>query len=332
MSKIICLTPVKNEAWILKKFLVTTSLWADHIIIADQNSTDGSIEIAQAFPKVILIRNTSKYFNEPERQKMLINEARKIEGDNILIALDADEILTADSINNPEWNIIKELDKGTVISFVWANLLPLKNIYWTAPNKMQFGFVDDGSVHAGTVIHSTRIPVPQDKKEYYPVNIKVMHFQYANWERMKSKHRWYQCWELINSPKRSIIGIYRQYHHMYAIKKSQFKNIPNEWFSEYKKMSLDFSDMAVEKFYYWDYEVISLFKKYGLSFFSRIDIWDIDWNEVIVEDNNIKKNIFQDPRNIYDKLILRWLAKTQYHSNSLFIKIVDKILKIFLSL
>jgi len=35
---LICMTPVRNEAWILHAFLKATSLWADHIIIADQNS------------------------------------------------------------------------------------------------------------------------------------------------------------------------------------------------------------------------------------------------------------------------------------------------------
>ncbi len=44
---LICLTPIKNEAWILDRFLKCASLWADYIIIADQQSTDSSIEIAK---------------------------------------------------------------------------------------------------------------------------------------------------------------------------------------------------------------------------------------------------------------------------------------------
>ena len=36
---LVVLTPVRNEAWILRAFLEATSLWADHIIIADQMST-----------------------------------------------------------------------------------------------------------------------------------------------------------------------------------------------------------------------------------------------------------------------------------------------------
>ena len=53
----IVMTPVRNEAWVLRAFLETTSLWADYIIIADQMSTDGSREIAKSYEKVILIDN-----------------------------------------------------------------------------------------------------------------------------------------------------------------------------------------------------------------------------------------------------------------------------------
>lgn len=68
---VICLTPIRNESWILDMFLKATSLWADHIILADQMSTDGSREIAKKNSKVILIDNNSETFNEPERQRLL---------------------------------------------------------------------------------------------------------------------------------------------------------------------------------------------------------------------------------------------------------------------
>jgi len=81
---IICLTPVKNESWILEKFLKCASLWADHIIVADQNSQDNSREIAAKFPKVHIINNPSQ-FHEGERQALLLREARKIEGPKLLM-------------------------------------------------------------------------------------------------------------------------------------------------------------------------------------------------------------------------------------------------------
>jgi hypothetical protein len=330
--KIICLTPIKNEAWILKEFLETTSLWADYIIIADQNSDDKSLEIIRMFPKVILIRNESVSYNESERQKMLIDAARKIDGDKILIALDADEALTSNSINNEEWNTIKNLKPGTVIKFDWVNLLPQKNIYWTGLNKMPFGFIDDGSDHSGQIIHSSRIPINQNSPVYNAKDIKVMHFQYANWDRMESKHRWYQCWEHINNPKRSILAIYRQYHHMYSIKKSKFKLIPKEWLALYGSKGIDYSNLKSEEFYYWDYEIIKLFDQYGLSFFSKIDIWDFDWATFYKENKIIKPLLFVDPRTKIDTYILKYFKYTQYYSNLLVVKIIDKFLKIFFKL
>ena len=83
--KIICLIPVKNEAWILERCLQSASIWADHIIVADQGSTDDSIEIAKRFNKVILVDNsTNEDFNEYNMRSPLFNEAEKIEGPKVL--------------------------------------------------------------------------------------------------------------------------------------------------------------------------------------------------------------------------------------------------------
>ena len=330
--KVICLTPIKNEASILKIFLESASLWADYIIIADQNSDDDSVKIARSFSKVILVKNININYNEEERQKILINESRKIEGKKLLIALDADEALTANFINNYEWDAIKNLKSGTVIKFDWANLLPRKGTYWLAPDKMPFGFMDDGSEHIGQIIHSSRIPLPKNSTEYLSKTIKIMHFQYADWERMKSKHRWYQCWEHINNPRRSIISIYRQYHHMYAIKKYNFQIIPSEWLEFYKIKDIDYINTKQGGPFYWDYEIFALFNSYGLNFFSKIDIWDIDWREVSKKYNLYNENSFKDPRTKFEKLLNKWLKGTQYYSNSLIIKITDKLLKILFRL
>lgn len=95
MKKIV-LTPTKNEEWIIELFLKITSLFADHIIIADQFSTDKTVEIAKKFPKVIIIENDNTEYDEQYRQKLLIDKARSLfPGNNLLLALDADEIITA---------------------------------------------------------------------------------------------------------------------------------------------------------------------------------------------------------------------------------------------
>ena len=76
----VVLTPVRNEAWILRAFLEAASLWADHIIIADQMSTDGSREIAKEYPKVILVDNDRKEMHQAATRRLLFEEAKKIEG------------------------------------------------------------------------------------------------------------------------------------------------------------------------------------------------------------------------------------------------------------
>ena len=40
---VICLTPVRNESWILERFRPGASMWADHIVIADQRRTTAPV-------------------------------------------------------------------------------------------------------------------------------------------------------------------------------------------------------------------------------------------------------------------------------------------------
>src|SRR6266446_8064816 len=154
MSKpaVICLTPVKNEAWILERFLRCASLWADYIIIADQGSNDGSIEIATSFPKVILVDNPSLTFNEPERQKLLLETARRISDHRLLITIDADEFIKANILASPEWNSVLQAPTGTVIRFQWPIILSDLCSYWMYPADHAWGFIDDGSEHKGRAI------------------------------------------------------------------------------------------------------------------------------------------------------------------------------------
>src|SRR4051812_45117660 len=114
--QVVCLTPVKDEAWILERFLAAASVWADHIVVADQGSTDGSRTIAARFEKVKLVENKSEGYDEGARQRLLLETARAVvPGPRVLIALDADEALTAGATASPEWRRILESAPGTVL-------------------------------------------------------------------------------------------------------------------------------------------------------------------------------------------------------------------------
>lgn len=322
MSKpvIICLTPVKNEKWILDKFIQAVSLWADYIIIADEQSNDGSKEIAKSYEKVILIDNNQKSYNESSRQRLLISEARKIKGKKLLIALDADEFLTANFHASKEWEIMLNAQKGTTFTFDWVNIRPNFKKYWTI-SPLPFAYMDDGLEHSiEKFIHSQRIPINNNGEVVKLKDIKILHYQYVDWKRMQSKHRWYQCYELIKEPSISSILLYRKYHHMYALKNKKFKNIRDEWFSYYEENDIDMTSIEIQKSYWWDYEVQDFLEQYGEQFFKKLNIW----NKVFLG----KKN--KDPRTWELKLLHKYLDYTQYFRNNLpfrpFVKLIDKLL------
>jgi hypothetical protein len=326
--KIICLTPVKNEAWILNHFLVATSLWADHIIIADQMSTDGSREIALKFSKVTLIENPSEKFNEPERQKLLINEARKISGQRLLITLDADEFFSPEIYTSDEWLKVISAEPGTIINFQWANLTPdLKKMWFGAFTP--WGYMDDGSKHDGAnKIHSGRIPLPEHHNHLNVNSIKVIHLQYVNWERMESKQRWYQCYERITYPEMNSTDVFRRYHHMYGLHHNDFVKIPSYWFSEFKKFGIELNFPISDNDLFWfDQKVLDLFDEYGVCFFKRLRIWNVNWKNLALNWSRENADIYKDPRNLIDKLIQWWLLKTQIMHKTRIIRKIDNVVK-----
>lgn len=321
MRKIIVLTPVKNESWILEKFILATSLWADKIIFAYQDSDDNTLKILNKYKDIVkIVKNKCDEFNEPERQKLLINEARKIKGNNIFIALDADEFLTLNKKSFLELKKIKELNRGTVVMFDWVNIKLDKFVYWMAPQKMPFGYVDNNDKHQGQIIHSIRVPMTNESQIYYAKHIKVMHYQYTDWARMESKHRWYQCWELIHNKTKNPIEIYRQYHHMYSIKEQNLHKIPNHWFSFYSSRHIDLKKVVIDNKYYWDKIVFLLFKKYGINYFKKLSIWDVNWN------NLLSTSKIYDPRGMFDKVVHYYLKTTQIYSDKKIIKLTDYLL------
>jgi glycosyltransferase involved in cell wall biosynthesis len=328
-AKIICLTPVKNESWILDRFLRCTSLWADHIIIADQGSTDNSREIVGRYPKVTLVENPSREFSEASRQQLLLEVARTIEGPRLLIALDADEMLTSNFLISNEWARVLQLTAGTVIKFQWVNVLPNMKSYWSPDIFFAWGFADDGSKFIGEKIHSVRVPVPAGAPVFQLNNIKVLHYQYTDWNRMKSKHRWYQCWERVHNPLRHTIDLYRQYHHMYAVPQAEIHPLPPEWFRGYEELGIDMTNITKEHFYWWDMEVLKFLDVYGTGMFRREAIWDIDWQAFASAYalSSADSERFADPRNVIEKLIHWRLARTQATRLRIYNRIVDALLK-----
>jgi hypothetical protein len=314
--QVVCLTPVKNEAWILERFLHCASFWADRIIVADQGSDDGSSAIAQRFPKVELIQNTARHFNELERQQLLIQAARRLPGPKLLVALDADEVLTANVLTSSEWEMALRAIPGTVINFQLPNILPDRRSYYVYPTEFSFAFMDDGTEHDGPLIHSPRVPRPQERPRLSLREIKVLHLATMDERRFRSRIRWYQCWELLHGRDvrngrwdGSLARLYRNYHRDFFVADHLVRPLPAEWIHGY---GIDLLDVADRDFHRWDAEILTMFATHGTRAFRKLAIWDVDWGAMHERVHGRPSPVsLADPRSWLDRWIQRWLERTQ---------------------
>ncbi len=309
--KIICLTPVKNEDWILERFIRSASLWADHIIIADQNSVDGSVEIAKKFPKVILIQNDSLTFNEPDRQKLLINEARKISGRKLLVALDADEFLSSNFIESRSWNDIRKQKNGTSIYFECVNVHSSFEKYWSK-GYHYYAYIDDLALHVGKEIDSPRLPKENNPRRLEIRDVKVLHLQYIDMERAKYKQIWYQCLEKTLNDQNTYLGtrktnfyLFKRYNKI-KFQINELQPLSSRWINNYLDRNIDIFLNPLNSWNPFLHYIKNLFDQYGVRHFNKLSIWDVDWNE------KFRSTQYRDPRSIITKIIHKWLNNRKH--------------------
>lgn len=328
---IFCLTPTKNEEWIIERFLKAASIWADKIIISDQGSTDRTIEIAKQFPKVTIIDNSQlKDFNEQEMRAPLFNEARKNSGEKLLISLDADEIFTP-NFDSPEWETMLNAKAGTRFVFNWYHVNDdFKQTFTTVENPC--AFIDDNSKYNVGLIHVPRQPVKEDVLHIKLNDIAILHLQFTNWGRMERKHIWYQMYERIHYPSKSAIRIYRAYHYnktftpLPGMKEQLFNP---QWIDGYKAHRIDITSVNRLPNYPWDQIIINYINTYSIDYFRHIDLGNVDWKGRA--NNNIILDLskFKSHSTFIDKLLLTYLRRTHHKRLHLYVRVIDKILKFF---
>lgn len=321
---IICMTPVKDEAWILERFLACASTWADEIIIADQGSTDGSREIAARHPKVRLIENRSAQTHEAERQALLIAAARETPGPRFLVALDADEAFTPNLLDSPEWTSALAAAPGTVFKFQWVNLHHDGERCWIPEWEWPWGYMDDGAPHTGFPIHSPRVPVPPGAPVRRMRDIKVLHFAHTDFQRVRSRTRWYQGWEILHGTAQRPAPMYRQYHQFGDTQ--PLRRVEPQWVEGYRRAGVDITSVHVDGRYRWDGIVLGWLVEHGARPFRRVDMWDVDWRALAplfgVDPDRVPAN----PQNAVDRLVLKFLRRTQGRHDRRLIRLVDRAL------
>lgn len=315
-TQIVCITPMKNESWILERFLKCTSLWADHIILLDQNSEDNSVEIANRFEKVHCVQNPTKEFDDFNHWSILMNEARKIQAKRrVVIAMDCDEFLSANTLGNLEWKTFtQEAEPGSMLVM---NRIMIGKGFEEYANEPDFliGFIDDNKSHIGDLsvqkkIHNIRLPFPNYPVTLFRANIcKLMHYNVVDYKRFQSKMRWYQCYESILKDKSTFEIINQYYNHLsfrdFWKDKETFPCKP-EYFHAYWDAGIDMTSIrGPHLHYYWDDKVLRYFQEHGTKLFAKLPIWYHDWDSIAKGQNlNLSRE-----RSIADKLYSRLSSK-----------------------
>jgi glycosyltransferase involved in cell wall biosynthesis len=278
---IIVLTPVRNEAWILERFIATTLLFADWIIIADQNSEDESREICRRFDRVILIENNNPEYNENSRSQLLVGEARKrFPGEKILLGIDADEIMSADGLDSPAWQTIRACKAGTVIRFHKPEITYTWEHYIEPDYMFPLGYADDGLEHVGRFIHSGRVPTRVGSPNLFVQGIHFMHLNRIRRSEYASRQAMYLALEASNRSKSyRIRNCY--YHPLFFnyIRPDLLKPLPESWLAGWKSRGVDLSSFHSSRYTSYHLRVLELFKKHGAEFFHWESVWDEDWEK-----------------------------------------------------
>lgn len=321
------MVPVRDEAWILDLFLQAASLWADHIVVSDQASTDTSREIAARYPKVRLVSYPTTVFNETEHRTRLVAEARRIPGPKVLVGIDADELLSASVLTSTEWQAALAAPEGTLIEIAYHNLRPGFRQSWTV-RHIALAVVDDGAPYRHhAIFHSPRVPCPDGCGTVTVGDVQLLHYQYTDWARMRSKHRGYIAFERVHEPGTSGVSIYRQYHHMDSMPPSALRDVDPEWFAGYQRLGVDATNAGHESTYRWDREILDLFDQIGTQHFAPCAIWDVDWTEIGRALGRPRPERYADPRTMAQRLVHRWLDLSQAQVHRRIFRAPDRVLR-----
>lgn len=272
--KVITLLPVKNEAWILRSTLKNMSDFSDHIIIADQNSNDGSIEIYKEFKKVIVIENKNNSHNNSVRWQLLDFAREQFGTGNIIICIDADEMLSTDAISLVQHSVAKE-KLSTSFSFpwiqLWGNTEHFRNDTVWKNNYKEIIFFDDGKIdyERKTVLNDHTSRIPNCERKIQINQFPLIHYQYVLLKQAEIKQAWYRCSELLsrNTPKRI--------NHKYSVAANgpgvSVEPIHQEWLKGLPPVTMSY-DIESD----WRYrQILEWFSQHGIAFFEPLDIWNI---------------------------------------------------------
>lgn len=288
--KIIGLVPAHNEQNVIAHCLQALSLYTDAIVYLDDASDDNTLAIVESLKEscnvASIIRKSEWYRDEPGDRNALLREGRKLGGTHFIV-LDADELLTANCLDNQFLRtIITTLRPGESLALNWIQLWRSTNYYrfdksvWTWNYKSIIFCDDRNCFYDSAFIHTARIPKNLKGKVFKleGYDYGFLHFQFVNWENLLVKQAWYRCLERVRDPKKSCKAINERYQPSVCEKNIHLEPAPIKWFEGYPFFDASMYHLPVA----WrEEQILAWFAQYGKEYFAGLDIWNIDWQKKI---------------------------------------------------
>ncbi len=310
-------TPIRNEAWILERFLAATTLWADHILILDSGCTDQSLEICRRFPKVRILPFDPCYLtSEHRRRHDLFHAARQINPQSIVFTLDADEILSAEILSPLiQQELIQRLEQpGSSLALPWIMLWKSPREYRVEPHgiwsdrTMNCVYWDDGKSDYPFegFLHFPRVPrqFHHPKKTF---DLPLLHYQFSAWKRTQLKQAHWRLLEWEKGPKTVLNSI--RINLLYAIARESWEaktaSISEPWIEGYQLHGISLSDSFDDPAPWFISEIVHLLQQKKTENFALLDIWDLPWEiyrqRLNSENRLLNDSPLHDPRSLVQK-------------------------------
>lgn len=313
--------------------LKAASAWADAIVVGDQMSDDDTREIVRAHgPKALLVDNAAEGYDEGERHRVVFEAARKLHPDEkkVLLAIDADEMLSANWRYGSEWEQIKALPPGSGIYAEWVNINPDLQTWFPLGRHFIIGIVDDGRLgHSPGKFHVPRLVQDPTKPKLLLKDIKLLHFQYVDADRTESKRKAYHVQEWLVSPTRPI-RLFRRLNPLRCIRRSDIRPLDSRWTEGFAGDGFDWRRFRKDKVYRWDQIVADAISAKGARHFRRLDIWEKSVGcRAALEESSRGERPAADPRGPSEKSIHWFLRRTQPFMESFPVRFVQWLLRLF---
>lgn len=214
--KLVGLTTVRNEEWVLGLSLRAALQFVDEMVVLDHASTDGTpalvARIAAEYPgRVRCLRESDPVWREVAWRQRLLEEGRAA-GATHLCMIDADEVLSGNLLPTIRERFAA-LAPGETLSLPWLALWRSLDAYrdeasCVARKVMMLGFRDAPGLHYAPTVedfdfHTRRVRGSgADRRLEDLAEGGVLHLAAVHWRRFQARTVWYQMIETVRFPWR----------------------------------------------------------------------------------------------------------------------------------